>query len=101
MALTIVTILITLVCVLLVLVVLVQNPKGGGLNSSFGGGASEQMFGVKRTSDFLEKFTLSNPVFEQTQYRTNLTIFDVSGYSEIELVSQHGMKNGFVDLVMN
>tara|TARA_B100001142_G_scaffold329684_1_gene393918 strand:- start:2599 stop:2871 length:273 start_codon:yes stop_codon:yes gene_type:complete len=34
----------------------VQNPKGGGLSSTFGGGAS-QMMGVKKTTDFLEKAT--------------------------------------------
>jgi preprotein translocase subunit SecG len=43
--------------VLLVLVVLVQNPKGGGLSSSFGGGAGNQIMGAKKTTDFLEKAT--------------------------------------------
>ena len=47
--------LILLVCVLLILVVLVQNSKGGGLSSSFGG--SNQVMGVRRTTDFLEKAT--------------------------------------------
>lgn len=44
------------VCVLLVLIILSQNPKGGGLSSTFGGGGS-QMFGVQRTNDFLDKAT--------------------------------------------
>ena len=43
-------------CVLLILVVLVQNPKGGGLSSTFGG-MSNQVMGVQRTTDFLEKST--------------------------------------------
>jgi len=43
--------------VLLVLVVLVQNPKGGGLSSSFGGGSGNQIMGAKKTTDFLEKAT--------------------------------------------
>jgi preprotein translocase subunit SecG len=43
------------VCILLVLVVLVQNPKGGGLASSFS--SSNQFMGVKRTADFIEKAT--------------------------------------------
>ena len=47
--------LIILVCFLLVLVVMVQNPKGGGLSSSFGGG--QQMGGVQKTSDFLDRST--------------------------------------------
>jgi preprotein translocase subunit SecG len=48
--------LIILVCFLLVLVVMVQNPKGGGLSSSFGGG-SQQVGGVQKTSDFLDRST--------------------------------------------
>ncbi len=35
---------------------MVQNPKGGGLSSSFGGGV-QQMGGVKNTTDFLDKST--------------------------------------------
>ena len=35
---------------------MVQNPKGGGLSSSFGGGA-QQMGGVQKTSDFLDRST--------------------------------------------
>src|SRR5271165_878140 len=42
-------------CILLILVVLVQDSKGGGLSSSFGG--SNQILGVRRTTDFLEKAT--------------------------------------------
>lgn len=44
-----------LVCVLLVLIVLIQNPKGGGLSSGFSG--SNNIMGVQRTGDFLEKGT--------------------------------------------
>ncbi|MDO5655951.1 MAG: preprotein translocase subunit SecG [Flavobacteriaceae bacterium] len=44
------------ICVMLVMVILSQNPKGGGLSSTFGGGGS-QMFGVQRTNDFLDKTT--------------------------------------------
>jgi preprotein translocase subunit SecG len=43
------------ICILLVLIVLVQNPKGGGLASSFS--SSNQFMGVKRTADFIEKAT--------------------------------------------
>ena len=35
---------------------MVQNPKGGGLSSSFGGGG-QQMGGVQKTSDFLDRST--------------------------------------------
>ena len=41
---------------LLVLVIMVQNPKGGGLASTFGGD-SQQIGGVKKTTDFLDRST--------------------------------------------
>lgn len=46
-----------ILCVLLTLVVLSQNPKGGGLSSSFGGSGGSQMFGVQRTNTFLDRST--------------------------------------------
>ena len=52
---TVITILIILTCVLLVLVVLVQNPKGGGISSGIIG--TNQVMGVKKTTDFIEKLT--------------------------------------------
>ena len=48
--------LIIFVCFLLILVVMVQNPKGGGLSSTFGGG-QQQIGGVQKTTDFLDKST--------------------------------------------
>ncbi|MFO8086431.1 MAG: preprotein translocase subunit SecG [Bacteroidales bacterium] len=54
----IVSALVLITCILLVLIILVQNPKGGGLSSAFGGSSSSnQIMGVKRTTDFLEKAT--------------------------------------------
>jgi preprotein translocase subunit SecG len=52
---TIISILIVLICLLLIMVVLVQNSKGGGLASSFS--SSNQVMGVRKTADFLEKAT--------------------------------------------
>jgi len=54
---TIFLILIIAVCLLLVLVIMVQNPKGGGLSSSFGGGGTQIAGGVKKTGDFLDRST--------------------------------------------
>ena len=51
------TVLISLVCILLMGVVLIQNPKGGGIDSTFGGNASNQMFGAAKSTDFIEKLT--------------------------------------------
>lgn len=51
---TLITILVIIVCVLLLLIVLIQNPKGG-LDSAFS--ANNQVMGVRKTADFLEKAT--------------------------------------------
>lgn len=48
--------LIILACVFLGLIILVQNPKGGGLAGNVGG-FSNQLMGVKQTTDVLEKGT--------------------------------------------
>jgi len=36
---------------------MVQNPKGGGLSSSFGGGGAQSMGGVQNTNNFLDRST--------------------------------------------
>ncbi|MBR6438478.1 MAG: preprotein translocase subunit SecG [Bacteroidales bacterium] len=50
-----VSVLILIVSFLMMLVVLVQNSKGGGLASNFS--SHNQILGVRRTTDFLEKTT--------------------------------------------
>jgi preprotein translocase subunit SecG len=50
-----ISILIFIAALLLILIVLVQNSKGGGLSSGFS--ASNQVMGVRKTTDFLEKAT--------------------------------------------
>jgi len=52
---TAVTIIMLIICAMLALVVLAQNPKGGGLAAGFTG--AQQIGGVQRTADFLEKAT--------------------------------------------
>ncbi len=49
------TIIIMIVAILLVLVVLVQNSKGGGISSSVG--ISNQVMGVQRSTENVEKMT--------------------------------------------
>ncbi len=49
-------ILIVVACVALGFMVLIQNPKGGGLNANVGG-LSNNFMGVKQTTDVLEKGT--------------------------------------------
>lgn len=48
---------IILASILLILVVYVQNPKGGGLSTDFG--AAQQIGGVQKTNDFIDKATWS------------------------------------------
>lgn len=48
-------VLILIVCLLLAIVVLVQNSKGGGLAANFS--APNQIMGVRKTTDFIEKAT--------------------------------------------
>ena len=52
---TLITVLLAIACILLILIVLVQNSKGGGLASNFQ--SSNQIMGVRKTTDFLEKAT--------------------------------------------
>ena len=52
---TIITVLVFFVCILMILIVLVQNSKGGGLASNFS--SANQVMGVRKTTDFLEKGT--------------------------------------------
>jgi preprotein translocase subunit SecG len=50
-----ISVLVLITCVLLILIVLVQNSKGGGLASNFA--SNNQIMGVRKTTDFLEKAT--------------------------------------------
>ncbi len=50
-----ISILILICSALLVLIVLIQNSKGGGLAAGFS--SSNQVLGVRKTTDFLEKAT--------------------------------------------
>ncbi len=52
---TLTVVLVILVSILMCGIVLIQESKGGGLASSFS--SSNQIMGVKKTTDFLEKAT--------------------------------------------
>ncbi len=53
---TIIALVILLACVVLAFFILVQNPKGGGLSGTFGS-ISNQVMGVKQSTDVMEKGT--------------------------------------------
>lgn len=50
-----VTIIILIAAILMILIVLIQNSQGGGLAAGFS--SSNQIMGVRKTTDFLEKAT--------------------------------------------
>ncbi|MBK8565446.1 MAG: preprotein translocase subunit SecG [Saprospiraceae bacterium] len=50
------SIFIAIVAFLLIASVLIQNPKGGGVDATFGAQAN-QMFGVAKSADLIEKIT--------------------------------------------
>lgn len=52
---TFIIVLLIIVSILLGLIILVQNSKGGGLAAGLS--ASNQIMGVRKTTDFLEKLT--------------------------------------------
>lgn len=86
--LTLITVLIGVVCVLLILAVLIQNPKGGGVDSTFGGAQANQLFGAARQVDFIEKLTwyLAIALFALCIVAT--LIVDSSGSAAEQLISQ-------------
>ena len=53
--LTFLLILLVVAAAFIMLIILAQNPKGGGLSSTFGG--TSQIIGARQTADFLEKAT--------------------------------------------
>ncbi|MGB0431222.1 MAG: preprotein translocase subunit SecG [Bacteroidia bacterium] len=50
-------VIIIIACLLLWLVILVQNPKGGGISSQFGGSSVTNIIGAKQSVDVIEKAT--------------------------------------------
>lgn len=74
------SILIVVVAVLLILVVLVQNSKGGGLVANFS--SSNQVMGVRKTTDFLEKATWGLAIA--------LLVFSVGASLSIEHANEDG-----------
>ncbi|MDL2223900.1 preprotein translocase subunit SecG [Bacteroidales bacterium OttesenSCG-928-M06] len=50
-----ISVLIVIIALLLILIVVIQNSKGGGLAAGFA--SSNQVMGVRKTTDFLEKAT--------------------------------------------
>ena len=84
---TVVSVLIFMVALFLILVILVQNPKGG-LASNFS--SSNQVMGVRRTADFLEKATWTLGIalvflsIISSSFNANTDVVQVSNDSELK-----------------
>jgi len=78
-------VLIVVVCLLLALVIMVQNPKGGGLSSTFGGN-TQVVGGVKKTGDFLNTST----------WTLGVSLIVLSLISNLILTNAHPERGGSV-----
>jgi preprotein translocase subunit SecG len=88
---TLITVLLFIVCILLILIVLVQNSKGGGLASNFQ--SSNQIMGVRKTNDFLEKATWI--------LAGALLILSIGGTAFISRDSKSGAQSAIKDQIQN
>lgn len=77
-----ISVLILITCILLVLIVLVQNSKGGGLASNFS--SSNQVMGVRKTTDFLEKSTWTLAIVLVVLTLASTFVIPRSGHSEVQ-----------------
>ena len=85
---TVLTILVLVASVLITLIVLLQNGKGGGLASNFVAG--NQTFGVRQTTDILEKITWGLVAFifvlsVVTTFTMKSNVKDIDLTEEIEM----------------
>lgn len=86
---TAMTILIAIISVLLMLVVLIQNPKGGGVDSTFGGQGANQLFGAARSTDLVEKTTWGLAILLVVLcIITTIIISNTAGDTGIQLLSE-------------
>lgn len=77
-----ISVLILITCILLVLIVLVQNSKGGGLASNFS--SSNQVMGVRKTTDFLEKSTWTLAIVLVVLTLTSTFVIPRSGQGDVQ-----------------
>jgi preprotein translocase subunit SecG len=82
-------ILASVVAVLLILAVLIQNPKGGGIAANFS--AANQIAGVKKTNEFVEKAT----------WTLAIALFVFSIGSRFVYTQNVEQRNSFLDRIEN
>ncbi len=88
-------ILIVLAAVLMCFIVLIQNSKGGGLASGFA--SSNQIMGVRKTTDFLEKATITLAVV--IAFFSIVASFAIPEVVEVESsrIQQNAVENSLVN----
>lgn len=82
-------ILASLVAILLILAVLIQNPKGGGIAANFS--AANQIAGVKKTNEFVEKAT----------WTLAIALFVFAIGSRFVYTQNEEQRNAFLDRIEN
>ena len=92
-------ILILIIAIALILIVMVQNPKGGGLSSSFGGGGTQQLGGVQKTTNFLDKssWTLATLLLALILL-SNISIMSGVGHSGSKAFDENAIENALPPL---
>lgn len=86
---TALTILIAIISVLLMLVILIQNPKGGGVDSTLGGQGANQLFGASKSTNLVEKATWGLAiVLVILCILTTIVISNTTGQTGIQLLSE-------------
>ena len=81
------TIISAVICLLLIGIILIQNPKGGGVDSTFGGGGANSIFGAARSIDLVEKITWGLAIALFVICIVTAAIVASSGAGEIQLQS--------------
>ena len=88
-------ILIVIASILMCFIVLIQNSKGGGLASGFA--SSNQIMGVKKTTDFIEKATWSLAAFMVVISIVATYAIPQATVSEESLLQQNAVENSMVN----
>ena len=88
---TLITVLLAIACILLTLIVLVQNSKGGGLASNFQ--SSNQIMGVRKTTDFIEKLTWGLAAF-MVACSVLTAYFVPTAHTDSSIIMEEAVKEG-------
>jgi len=83
--------LIVLAALLMCFVVLIQNSKGGGLASSFA--SSNQIMGVRKTTDFIEKLTWGLAAF-MVACSVLTAYFVPAAHTDSSVIMEEAVKEG-------